>query len=331
MNQKKNKKIALIGPEFFSYMTSINNEIRERGMDCCFFDERYSNSLLPKILYRFNLSFFISYKKNRHINNIMTSILRNKIEHVVLICVETIKKDHVALLRRHNIKTHLYMWDSFSNKKSAEKLLALVDSKSSFDPLDCERYSMEYIPLFAENIFKNSACEIRDRKGIFFSGTMHSNRSKILYKLEKLKIHITKKIYYYSKLTFLMRCVFDLYGFFYIKKISSKKFSKIDLASSFSEAMAVLDIHHPKQCGLTMRTFEALRSGAWLITFNKTIKTLPENFLKRIVLIRKPADLCLKKNIILAPPDSLTTQEDYFLSIERFVDDLFRATKIEEH
>jgi hypothetical protein len=39
-----------------------------------------------------------------------------------------------------------------------------------------------------------------------------------------------------------------------------------------SSCQAVLDIHHPGQSGLTMRTFEVLASGKKLITTNENVR-----------------------------------------------------------
>ena len=43
------------------------------------------------------------------------------------------------------------------------------------------------------------------------------------------------------------------------------------LTFNMKDCHAVLDIEHPKQVGLTMRTFEVLASGRKLITTNRSI------------------------------------------------------------
>jgi spore maturation protein CgeB len=43
------------------------------------------------------------------------------------------------------------------------------------------------------------------------------------------------------------------------------------ISQHYNECVAVLDIEHPNQSGLTMRTFEVIASGKKLITTNKKI------------------------------------------------------------
>jgi len=45
-----------------------------------------------------------------------------------------------------------------------------------------------------------------------------------------------------------------------------------DIIDLYSCSTVILDINHPKQSGLTMRTFEALGAGKKLITTNAEIK-----------------------------------------------------------
>ena len=49
-----------------------------------------------------------------------------------------------------------------------------------------------------------------------------------------------------------------------------------DIVSLYKESEVILDINHPGQNGLTMRTFEALGAGKKLITTNTEIKKLSE-------------------------------------------------------
>ena len=48
--------------------------------------------------------------------------------------------------------------------------------------------------------------------------------------------------------------------------------SQEEIISLISKSKAILDINHPSQVGLTMRTFETLGANKKLITTNENIK-----------------------------------------------------------
>jgi galactitol-specific phosphotransferase system IIB component len=55
-------------------------------------------------------------------------------------------------------------------------------------------------------------------------------------------------------------------------RLIRKAMTSAQINSKIESCLAVLDIQHPKQTGLTMRTFEVLASGKKLITTNKSIQ-----------------------------------------------------------
>ena len=75
---------------------------------------------------------------------------------------------------------------------------------------------------------------------------------------------------------------------FKFKKITTKEFKLFDenkiaynclghqeIINIYAKAKVVLDINHPGQKGLTMRTFESLGAGRKLITTNPEIRKYP--------------------------------------------------------
>jgi hypothetical protein len=89
----------------------------------------------------------------------------------------------------------------------------------------------------------------------------------------------------------------------------------------------VLDIQHEGQKGLTARTFEALRSGAHLITTNDFAKNLPYGLSRRVRIFTCLADL--EAINFSEPTDALLTPEqDYYLSLQRFVDDIMKLINL---
>lgn len=328
---KKSISIAVIGPSFFSYARSIADQINFRKYPCTYYDELHSNKIFIKILYRFGFSKLVEKNRFIHFENIKKDIFSKKVTDIFLVNVEAVKSDFILYLKSREIRVHLYMWDSLQNKNTFLDLLPLLDGRASFEPADCKTLGMKYIPLFAESMFKSTNKIIKNRQ-IVFIGTLHSKRASIIAKLEevlnKSGIVIKKLIYYPSKILYFIKCFGSPRDIKYILDIQTKPFTKEFIAKTYFESAAVLDIHHPGQKGLTSRTFEALRSGCRLVTMNSTIFTLPELLLKRVTYIEQIDDLenyiqCIDENL-----PELTTDEDYFLSIERFVDQLLEIAEI---
>lgn len=319
-------KIAIIGPSFFSYVQAIRDEFRKRGLSCQSFDERHSNRILAKIIYRLNLTWLQQKQRDRHLDRILQEISIQNFTDVLLVDVEVIDKEFVQKLNDRGIRVHIYMWDSAKNKKRFTSYLSDTASRGSFDFHDCRTFGMTYIPLFAEDMFRfQSANDVRDID-ISFCGTLHSDRAYHLRKLEniakKRDLKLELLTFFHSKTLFAVKSLHHLSNAHFIRNISTTGFPKKVVADSMRRSQYVFDIQHKGQGGLTARTFEALRSGAGLITFNRNAHQLPQIFHDRVHIIDDVADI---EKITLKPikptwePNSET---DYFLSLERFVDDL---------
>jgi hypothetical protein len=326
-----NKRIALVGPSFFSYLESIASELHRRGIFSMHLDERHSNQVMAKIMYRIGFHHIFTRTKKKHLAFLYDQIITKNISDVLLVDVEVCDRDFVKKLINANINVGIYMWDSAKNKPNFLDYLDLLKAKSSFDPGDCESLGLKYIPLFAEfgasSRVKNSTKNI----DIYFCGTLHSNRPKILNQVSKFsKANNLKFIsynYYHSKLLYLIKSLLAPSDLRIFKTITNKPLQKSEIYASMASAKYVLDIQHSGQRGLTARTFEALRSGAHLITTNDFAECLPHGLEKRIKIFKSTADL---KNITFTNFSSteLTNDQDYYLSINRFVDDIVRLMSI---
>jgi hypothetical protein len=321
-------KCALIGPRFFSYIDAIRDEFIRRGFTCASFDERHSNSIPAKIAYRLRLTPFIYLQKKRHLNRIAEAIIAAAVTDVFLIGIEVIDAAFVRRLKSRAIRVHLYMWDSARNKRAFIELLHLLDGKSSFEPDDCRALNLVYIPLFAESMFctlTRPPAPVR-RDELVFAGTLRSNRVEMLARLkeavEGTRFRVIELTYYHSRLLFLLKCLVSVKAVPFLFTVSARAFAKDEIARAYFNARGVLDIHHPSQGGLTSRTFESLRSGARLITFNRSVETLPPRLKERVTLLTNASELRQRLPEIATDLPPLDPDLDYFLSLERFTDDL---------
>ena len=197
-----------------------------------------------------------------------------------------------------NLKIYLYTWDSVDNKSKFLTYKDLLSKCSTFDPIDSKKYLMEYIHLYAKDIFIGDA-KTKDID-VYVCCTLHSRRPRLLKFLKQFSdnnlINSRVNIYYHNRILFFLRCVFSKHWRAHWGNVSFKGFSLAEIASNTKRAKFVLDIAHPKQSGLTARTFEALRSGSVLITNNLHAKSLLPEYADRIITYTSEESL---KNILV--------------------------------
>jgi len=259
----KGVSILFFCPKFFNYEIEIIQNLEAMGATVAGFDDRPSNTVITKTLIRLDKR-FLKRQITKYYKTIMLDLVKAKrhFDYVLFLNPESITEDILAGYKKQfaAAKFILYMWDSFKNRKSSDSLLPFFDSKFTFDPDDAKRYNLILRPLFYTTIYK-----AQNRKEIFdllFVGTAHSDRYNFIQKLKSKTeslINIKTCFYINSKLLF--------WG----KKIMAKDFRKVPYSDiSFNslshrenadlvhQSKAIIDINHPKQIGLTMRTFETL-------------------------------------------------------------------------
>ncbi len=325
------RKIALVGPSFFSYIEAIRGKLRKRGFESEFFDERHSNSIVVKILYRIGFYEIVGARKNRHLDDLVACLRKEKFEDVLLIDVEVCDARFVSQLNAAGMRVYLYMWDSAKNKPRYLSYLDLLHGRSSFDPHDCVKYGLSYIPLFAEDVFSarcNAPAKAITRSvDVSFCGTLHSNRARRIRELLKVaaraKLKVALLLYFHSRVLLAVKSLVHFSNARFVNNVSTSGFSKQQIFELFVSSKFVLDLPHPGQIGLTARTFEALRSGTRVITFNRAARTMiPSSIVDRVFVVESADDIRRLDFIGACPENCLSENDDYFLSLNRFVDQI---------
>lgn len=271
----KNKKILLIAPIFFGYHLEIAKNLELLGSEVDLIADRPFNGPLIKAGIRYAGSLF-SYISDRYFIKYVEENKDKKYDFIFVIQGESLSKNSLKYMRSifPDSKFILYLWDSLRNKKKLSKLFNFYDSISTFDPLDAESYGLNYRPLFyipcKSKVINNKFLYI-----VNFVGTCHSDRFPIIKKFaSNIKNYGDVFIYMYlqAKFVFWFNKFFNpafknaKYNDFEYKPIPSN-----DLKKVIENSFAIIDIEHPNQIGLTMRTFEALGSCKKLITTNSNI------------------------------------------------------------
>jgi hypothetical protein len=159
--------------------------------------------------------------------------------------------------------------------------LPLFNRCYTFDNNDIRQFPfLKHLPLFYSKEYgiKNSINPPTIKPKIVFAGTVHSDRYEILGEIYKKYNHLYDFnffLYFPSRILLLK---FFRSNFLKVLKYKVLGFSlypktKMQIAEYFSNATAIIDIQHPGQHGLTMRTIEVLPLKRKLITTNYDIKS----------------------------------------------------------
>jgi hypothetical protein len=266
-----NKKVLFIGIGFYDYEDAIRKKIQDFGATVYYFTdksiwERYRLLKIIAKIFFFNDSNF----PNSHFNSILKKIEGEHFDYVFVIKGDRLTEGFVSKLKSKlsSAEFILYQWDSLVRIPSVLKLFPYFNKIFSFDRVDClndER--LVFRPLFyRDECVGYDSFETFD---ISFIGLLHSERysyidaisqwanqnhlNVFLYLTTGWKIYLTN--FFNHKLKFL-----------HINRLSYKKVASIIAASK-----SVLDISHPLQSGLTMRTIEAIGLRKKIITTNSDI------------------------------------------------------------
>lgn len=271
------KHVLLFTSQLFNYHNLIKAQIESEGAIVHLYDERNYPSSVEKILLR-KAHFLMVRKVNRYYAEVAEKEKPFKPDYIFFVSPEAVTPTAMKMLRRAYPQSEfiLYMWDSVQNK-SVQGILKYFDKKFSFDPNDSKQYGMKLRPLFFASTFSPNEERKTDFKyDVSFIGTVHSDRAEILHEVKEYCDKHGMSYYFYlfvpGKFLLFLRMIFTPglrrweRSYVHTKPITKEKAAEIS-----SETRCVIDINHPHQTGLTMRTIEMLGLKRKLMTTNKNI------------------------------------------------------------
>ncbi len=275
------KSILLFAPNFFGYDIEVKNKLLEYGANVDLYDERPSKNFLIKVIIRLDKRFIQKYA-NKYFERIILSNKDSNYDYIFIIKGEVFTPHIVRNLKVAfpAAKLILYLWDSIHNYKDIRNSLNLFDRKLTFDYDDSIAVdSLIFRPLFYLDDFVNckDSATSNFKYDLLFVGTVHSDRWQFLEEVKKQAIKNNLNYCYYlyiqSPLIFIVRKIFDRkFRTIPLKDVRFRPIHKSKIIKLILVSSTILDIQHPKQTGLTIRTLEALGAGRKLITTNSSIK-----------------------------------------------------------
>lgn len=269
------KTILFIGPETFNYEKEIVSELKHLGAQVVYRSDKPGTSFILKVLLRLFPRILWRYSDKIFKQWLAASGPAN-CDIVWIIKGEGLSPKFIGILRQKYVNAHFvyYLWDSINNVRDAATKFSKFDRVYSFDPQDCQRYkALTYRPLFFLERYRSSMS--RGGNGCFFIGTLNGDRPTVIKRLLRILpegIEFNYWLFIRNRVELIIRRVFD----FSLRALDRSRLLDVPMPSSvvgenFQRSAAIVDIEHPNQVGLTMRTFEVLASGKKLITTNKNI------------------------------------------------------------
>ena len=291
-------RILLISPQTYNYHKVLQSACFSSGIDFVWLDERpYANPFFKIFSRKFNhLARHLSRKFYiRKIINLSASGFSPS--HVLLIKGEAIHPSVISCMRAAfpSARFILYFWDSIINLPGFASISHLFDATLTFDYNDSLEQGWKYFPLFAGNHFLHSnPCLDSPATPLpsydwSFVGVIHSDRILVIDKLCRLSSSQRKYfIFLYAPSIFhlVFHSIRQPLAFMRLKKYIHMNTLDPELLSDiYAESRCFLDIHHPCQTGVTMRTVEALLSGKKVATTNVNALNLSISDSSRISVI----------------------------------------------
>ena len=273
------KKILFFAPAFFRYEYMILEKMKEMGAEVDMYDVRSVNSAIDRALLKVSPAFF-KKRTQQYYENIIDKNKGKDYDYILIVKCDMTPINILERFRKEypRAKLCLNLWDSVKNIPGVVEKFKYFDTLHSFDLNDCKKYPiLKFRPLFFGDQFRKNDYKNEYKYDISFLGTVHSDRYAVIKQVQKeanIKgwncywfLYLQSKfIYYFYKVTKkeFWNSSKDTFDF--------EKMSAADIARVVSESRCILDIQHPKQTGLTMRTIEMIGMNKKIITTNQSIK-----------------------------------------------------------
>lgn len=272
------KRVLLVAPRFFGYERDIGDELRCQGAVVDWLPDRPFDSPIMIALTKINPNWIVPFADLLY-ERMLDDYSAAYYDLILVINGQTLSSQTLRRLRQVYPMSQfiLYLWDSVVNRPNILKNFPLFDKVFTFDPQDAARYQLRLRPLFFGPGFNATEPSARPvRYQISFVGTAHTDRYAVVDRL-RAGLHAGTSAYWYLYLQapwvmYYYRCTEKTMRHARVEDFNFIPLGKAEVQSVFLESHSILDIEHPNQVGLTMRTFETIGASKKLVTTNDSIR-----------------------------------------------------------
>ena len=301
------KKILFFAPAFFNYEKMMADKMREMGAEVDMYDVRSVTSARDRALLKISPQIF-NKKSMHYYEEIINESKGKDYDYILIVKCDMTPESILERFKTEfpNAKLCLYLYDSVKNIPGITKKFKYFDTLHSFDLNDCEMYQeLKFRPLFFGDQFRKEEHEGDYKYDISFCGTIHSDRYAVIKQVQKIAEEKGLKSYWFLYLQSKF-----IYKFYKATKkefkgveestFSFDKMSAAEIAKVVDESRIILDVQHPKQTGLTMRTIEMIGMNKKLITTNESIRTYDFFYADNVAIVDRN-DVRIPEGFIKTP------------------------------
>lgn len=332
LNDKlKAKRILFFSVRVFSIEQDIKRVLEEAGALVDYFDERPSNSTFTKGIIRIKREVYKS-RIDQYYQRILKEIEGKQYDYLLVNRGEVIPVFFLKAFKKQQMKCEciLYTWDSIANQSHPLEIRRYFDYCFTFDSKDSEEYNMYLRPLFFRDPLKEVKTQGNGRieYDLLFLGTAHTDRYEVSHKIMNwcAAHQVSTYVYYYiqGRAVYWYKRAFDKsFKKFDYHQLSFRSLNVEEVKDLYGKSRVFLDINHPDQKGLTMRTLEAIGCGRKLITTNAEIKRYPFYHSDNILLIDREEPHLEKAFFDTNYVEHLSPNMYHRLTLKGWLEDLF--------
>lgn len=273
------KRVLFIHCKFYEYIDRIAGKMRDQGYIVdCFCDEN-DYCIFEKMIYKV-FPQYIHWKSMQRQHQLLHRVSRHKIQYDFVFVLKGANLDQPVLAELKRISRNacfvLYLWDEVERVKSYHSNHNYFEKIYTFSREDAEKYQLKFLPLFFCDEYRfDPNDKINKEIDAFLSAGNHTDRidfiEKLLPFLNKAALRTEIHLFVGASKNFKHKLLVSL-GL--VKEPSYMKYSSLSLqqnADLTKRSKVLIDIPHPNQNGLTIRSMEALAAKAKLITTNMDI------------------------------------------------------------
>ena len=262
-------KLLLITIGFYQYDLEMKSSFEKRGYDVTLFSAVAELSFAARVLRRKNRNEELRKAEKEKQKALL---LMPAFDKVVVICGRPLDPEIFKEFRIKQSKAEfiLYLWDDVARIENFSEIRDCFNRILTFDINDAQKYEFEFRPLYFIN-----GCRYDGKKtyDLCFLGWAHSDRLTIMESIYRTGLFSKVYIHIFNSSWFVLK-----YRIRNMSKkpnlnayVSSKQIDTLTAAAILRESKVTVDIQHPTQNGLTMRTLESLAAQTKIITTNENI------------------------------------------------------------
>jgi hypothetical protein len=256
--------------------------------------------------------------------------------HVLVVKGESMSPKSIRRLRERlpRARFSYYTWDGIENARNAKRLASFFDAVATFDPKDAAEQHWKFRPLFSRDPYRASTMARPACRDWAFIGSLHSDRFRVLKQLvaHNPSQHAFAFLFVPGRMTWWLRHMVDwsLWNASKEFRLSLQSMTAAQSRDVLSQSRAVVDIEHPRQRGLKMRTIETLLAGQKLVTTNSHVRDSELFHPSRICIIDR-CNPVIPNEFLSSPFLPIPPATRFRYSLAGWVNDLLNTSLAEQH